>query len=144
MLKDNAMAEDATQEIFVRVMRHIEKVPDDSSALYWMYRISTNYCLNLMRNHHRGAEPLGELPEMESAHPEIALQNRDIALRLVTKVPHSLRAAALLHYVDGLEQTQVAEVLGVSRRTVINHLQEFNRRARKFLARQEEVSIYGT
>src|SRR5258705_12700761 len=43
LLKDDALAEDATQEVFVRVMRHIDSAPDDSAAPAWIYRISTNY-----------------------------------------------------------------------------------------------------
>lgn len=140
MLRDSSRAEDATQEIFVSVLRHIESAPDDRTALYWLYRITTNYCLNQMRNQSRQIESMQELPEWESEHPLRAVENRDLAQRLINRVPETLRATALLYYVDGLDQTKVAEVLGISRRTVINYLQDFNRRAQKFMARHGEVS----
>ena len=57
-------------------------------------------------------------------------------LRLVSRAPGKLQAAAVLYYVDGLEQDQVAKTLGISRRTVINRLQEFMDRSRKFLTRE--------
>jgi RNA polymerase sigma-70 factor (ECF subfamily) len=140
LLKDDAAAEDATQEVFLRVLRHIESAPTDQAALAWIYRISTNYCLNWLRDRSRQAEPTDELPEEPGDHPEPALIDRDLALRLVMRAPEALRAPAVLYYVDGLEQEQVAKMLGVSRRTVINRLGQFASRARKFIARQKEVS----
>jgi RNA polymerase sigma-70 factor (ECF subfamily) len=138
LLKDDALAEDATQEVFVRVLRHIESAPDDAAALGWIYRISTNYCLNQIRDRGRQAEPTApdELPEAPGEHPENEMLDRDLALRLVQRVPEKLREAAVLYYVDGLEQEQVAKTLGVSRRTVINRLQEFAERSRKFITRE--------
>jgi RNA polymerase sigma-70 factor, ECF subfamily len=138
LLKDDALAEDATQEVFVRVLRHIESAPDDSTALAWIYRISTNYCLNQLRDRARQAEPTSpdELPESGGGHSEDELLDRDLALRLVERAPEKLRATVLLYYVDGLEQEQVAKTLGVSRRTVINRLQEFSERSRKFVSRE--------
>jgi RNA polymerase sigma-70 factor (ECF subfamily) len=136
LLKDDALAEDATQEVFVRVMRHIESAPDDAQALAWIYRISTNYSLNLIRDRGRQAEPTDDVPEQAGEHPEGAHLERDTAMRLLNRVPENLRAVAVLYYVDGLEQEQVARTLGISRRTVINRLQDFTERSRKFLARE--------
>ena len=118
-------------------MRHIESAPDDKAALAWIYRISTNYCLNMIRDRNRQAEPVDELPEATGDHPEPELLDRELAMQLVNRAPENLRAPAVLYYVDGLEQEQVAKTLGVSRRTVINRLNEFMTRSRKFLAREK-------
>ena len=135
MLKDDALAEDATQEVFVRVMRHIQSAPDDQAALAWIYRISTNYCLNQIRDRSRQAEPVDELPDVGGAHPEAQLLDRDLAMQLVNRAPENLRAPAILYYIDGLEQEQIAKTLGISRRTVINRLNDFMSRSKKFLSR---------
>lgn len=140
LLKDDTLAEDATQEVFVRVFRHIESAPDDAAALAWIYRISTNYCLNQLRDRGRQAEPTApeELPELVGGEiPEEVWLNSDTASRLITRAPEKLQEVAVLYYLDGLEQEQVAKTLGISRRTVINRLQEFVERSRKFLGRAE-------
>jgi RNA polymerase sigma factor (sigma-70 family) len=118
------------------------KTPHEASALGWIYRISTNYCLNQLRDRAHQAEPTApaELPAAATEHPEEALLERDLAMRLVARTPERLRAAVLLYYVDGLEQEQVAKTLGVSRRTVINRLQEFAERSRKFGLREGGAS----
>jgi RNA polymerase sigma-70 factor (ECF subfamily) len=59
ILSDEAEAHDATQETFVRVYRHLSEVPSDREALYWIYRVATNFCLNELRNR-RGRPPQGE------------------------------------------------------------------------------------
>ena len=140
LLRDEVAAEDATQEVFLRVFRHIESAPSDQAALAWIYRISTNFCLNHIRDRSRQAEPVESLPEEVSDHPEPPMLDKDLAMRLLNRAPEYLRAPAILYYVDGLEQAQVAELLGISRRTVINRLNEFGSRARKFAAR-DDISL---
>jgi RNA polymerase sigma-70 factor (ECF subfamily) len=136
LLKDDVAAEDATQEVFLRVLKHLESAPSDEAALAWIYRISTNYCLNALRDQSRHAEPVSEVPEQPGEHPESGMLERDLALRLLMRAPENLRAPAMLYYVDGLEQQQIADTLGISRRTVINRLGAFAERARKYLARE--------
>lgn len=142
LLKDDALAEDATQEVFVRVMRHIEAAPDDAAALAWIYRISTNFCLNQIRDRSRQAEPTApeELPEGEGVVAEPQMLDRELALKLIERTPEKLREVVVLYYLDGLDQEEVAEVLEISRRTVINRLQEFQERSRKFLVREGGVA----
>lgn len=136
LLRDDVAAEDATQEVFMRVLRHIESAPTDQAALAWIYRISTNYCLNHIRDRSRQAEPVEDVPEQASEHPETPMIDRNLAMRLLERAPENLRAPAVLYYVDGLEQAQVAQMLGISRRTVINRLGEFADRARKYAVRE--------
>jgi RNA polymerase sigma factor (sigma-70 family) len=47
---------------------------------------------------------------------------RNDAHRLLARLPPRVRAVALLTYVEGMHQHEVAEELGVSRRTVVNCL----------------------
>ncbi|HLM43520.1 MAG TPA: sigma factor, partial [Myxococcaceae bacterium] len=47
ILADAASAEDATQETFIRVYKHLASVKDVTEALPWIYNIATHYCLNL-------------------------------------------------------------------------------------------------
>ncbi len=135
LLSDDAAAEDATQETFMRVYRHLDRAPDPIDALAWIYRIATNYCLNELRD--RKLRPLTTetIPELAGRQPEELLADRDLAARLVERAPAKLRSVAWLHHVDGMDQAEVARVLGISRRSVVNHLATFARNAHKFAAR---------
>ena len=135
ILGDRALAEDATQETFMRVFRHLDRAPDAGEALAWIYRIATNYCLNEVRNRKLRPEPTAELPEVAGRAPEEVFADRDLVGRLIARAPETLRAAAWLHHVDGMDQGEVARVLGISRRSVVNHLATFAENASKFARR---------
>ncbi|MDB4959919.1 MAG: family polymerase sigma factor [Myxococcales bacterium] len=135
LLGDHEAAEDATQETFMRVYRHIDKA-DSGEARNWIYRIATNYCLNEIRNRKRRPAPADHEPdEMLGEDLAVVLADRDLVARIIDRSPQKLRAVAWLHHVDGLDQSEVARVLDVSRRSVINWLAEFADNARKFIQR---------
>ncbi|MHB8874852.1 MAG: RNA polymerase sigma factor [Myxococcaceae bacterium] len=137
LLRDSVAAEDATQEVFLRVMRHLDRVPKDGTAMAWVSRISTNYCLNVLRDGQRHAEPVEHLPEQGGDDFEQELVTRNWAERLMGETPDVLRLPAQLYHLKGMEQAKVAKALGVSRRTVIYRLGEFAERARRFAERAE-------
>jgi RNA polymerase sigma-70 factor (ECF subfamily) len=138
LLGDEAAAEDATQETFLRVHRHLDHAPDADEALRWLWRIATNHCLNEVRNRKRRPEPTDQLPDVPSGVAlEQLLTDRDLVAQIIGRVDHKLRAVAWVHYVDGLEHVEAGRVLGISRRTVANRLADFNDKARKILERLE-------
>ena len=139
-MNDDAAAEDATQETFVRVHRHLAQMPDETregrrAIVAWVYRIATNYCLNEIRNRKTRPEPVETLPDQAGRDQREVFANADLAARLIARTPAKLNAPAWLHHVDGLDQGEVARVLGVSVRTVANRLAAFEERARKFVLR---------
>jgi RNA polymerase sigma-70 factor (ECF subfamily) len=138
ILKDAAAAEDATQEVFLRVARSLDETPSSPEALAWIYRIATNHCLNEIRSRKQRARIATSLPEVNAGYGgEDAVANRELARRIIQRAPTRLAKSAYLYHVDGMSHEEVADVLGHSRRTVINHLAEFGRRARKFLLRTQ-------
>lgn len=124
ILGDDMAAEDAAQETFVRAFKHLERVRSVAEALPWILRIATHHCLNERRNSERRALPVEELPERPGQHAEELLGNRDFLLRLLESAPEKVRVVAWLHYMEGLEQGEVAQVLDISRRTVAYRLAE--------------------
>ena len=136
ILGDHPTAQDATQETFMRVFKHIDRLPDAQHVLRWIYRIATNYCLNEIRGRKLRPAPVEHIPDGHApGSPDDPIADRELVQRLVHHVPEKLRTVAWLYHVDGLEQAEVAEILGISRRTVVNRLAEFQERGRKVLDR---------
>ena len=137
MLKDPAASEDATHEVFLRVAAHLDEAPTSVDALFWIYRVTTNYCLNELRRKRRLFEVGLEESLVETdAGVEASIVNRDLVRRIIGRVPERLRAPVWLYHVDGMSHEEVGRTLGISRRTVINYLGEFHERTRKYLERQ--------
>ncbi len=137
LLGEPVAAEDATQETFLRVHRHLATAPSASEALLWIYRIATNYCLNEVRNRKRRPDLLRELPELPTGDSEDLLADRDFAARLVAEAPENLRVVAWLHHVDGMDQGAIAELEGISRRTVVTRIADFAAYAARFAKRSQ-------
>src|SRR5437870_2424678 len=104
LLGDAAAAEDATQETFLRIHRHLDRAPDPQAAVAWIYRIATNTCISELRRRKLRPEPRASLPEpCGGGSVEAALADRDLVARMIVRMPAKLRLVAWLHHVDGLE-----------------------------------------
>lgn len=136
ILGDPASAEDATQETFIRVQRHLDKAPDSRDALRWIYRIATNYCLSELRSRKVRAQPMEQLPESE-ARIRDGFADRDLIIRVLSRVSKQASQVAWLYHVDGMDQQEVSDLLGVSRRTVVNRLAEFSKQAGTYIRRTQ-------
>lgn len=127
LLKNSAAAEDATQEVFLKVLKHAESAPGPEAVLPWIHRITTNHCLNMLRDGSRQAKSVERVPEQIDTDFEESLVTRDFANHVLASTPEKVRAPALRHDGQGVEQSKVASTLGVSRRTVLYRLAEFTR-----------------
>ena len=124
LLGDAEEARDATQEVFVRVMRTGGAVPADPTPTAWLYRVTTNLCLNRLRD---GARQQGLLASKYAVDAEVrpAGETRAAVAQVLARVPEDLQDVAIYFFVDGLTYDEIAPLLGVSRRTVSNRLSAF-------------------
>jgi RNA polymerase sigma-70 factor (ECF subfamily) len=128
MLGNAADAEEATQEIFIRVVRAADGFEDRSQVTTWLYQIATNYCLNVLRDRKRHATAYEEhiAPEAESQQTTPAAPDDMAMLRtLLAKAPEREAAAVICVHLDGMSHEEAAVVLGVSKRTVGNLIERF-------------------
>lgn len=132
ILGDPADAEEATQDVFIRVMRSRTDITARESIVQWLYRITTNHCLNVIRNRKRRSE-LGDEREGELPRPRAEVEPPKLLLlrRLLTEADPQQAQAAVYVHLDGLSQREAAELMGVSRRTVGNLLERFTAWARE-------------
>ena len=138
LLKDQEAARDATQEVFMKLVRDMPKLEDRETVLPWMYRVATNHCLNLRRNTHRRGEDQSEAElEVASSTPTDVYPDRALAQSVLSRFDAATQAVAVGVIVDGMEHEEVAAALGVSRRTVARKLERFLENARKYVTRSE-------
>ena len=128
-LQSPAAARDATQEAFVRVIARGVVLPREEEALRYLYRVSTNVCLNLLREHnvHTRAAPTlaANTPHVNSA--ESGLADREFVNAVLDRCGEGGAKVAVMHYLDGMSQVEIADVLGITRRTVFNRLRKLSR-----------------
>jgi RNA polymerase sigma-70 factor (ECF subfamily) len=134
LLRDRELARDATQDVFIQLLRQWNTSTEPRTVLAWIYRVATNHCLNLLRNaRRRGEQPLdlapGKADGVQSLDPQ-----RLVAQQVLSRFDPTTQAVAVGVFVDGMEHEELARALGISRRTVSRRLEHFIQSARQYLA----------
>ncbi len=135
LLGNRALAEDATQEVFLKVIRDLEQLRDPSAAPAWIYAAATRHCLNLRRDTARFASEEA-LPQL-TVRGDQGLAERQLSRALLARFDEQTRLIAVGVLVDELEQQEVGLMLGISSKTVSRKLTRFLESARKYLARSD-------
>lgn len=143
---DPSEAEDATQDIFLEVYRALPGFNGRSRLDTWVHRIAVNVCLQRRR---KKRLPTVELDEMRDgpacangAHSAgltdplaeaVRSEMRDHLGAAVQALPEGQRAVVLLHGMQGLSYSEVAEALGCPVGTVKSRLSTAFKRLRAIL-----------
>jgi RNA polymerase sigma-70 factor (ECF subfamily) len=116
LLNQESDALDATQDVFVQVLRRRDRLTAEFPSSL-LYRIATNLCLNRIRD--RGRRP--ETVDDELVHrvavaddTESRVAASSVLRRLFGRGQESTRTMAILHYVDGMTLQEVADEVGMS------------------------------
>lgn len=139
LLGDAEDARDATQQVFIRLLKNPRRFEPLDEALPWIHTVTTNHCLNLKRDaKRRGAQldAMGSDPEAIDGLPD-GLEDRQLAQKVLAKADAQTRDIAVGVLVKERQQQDVAKDLGVSEKTVQRKLQRFVENARKLLRRDE-------
>jgi RNA polymerase sigma-70 factor, ECF subfamily len=135
LLRDPQEAEDALQEVFLKVYEHAPRFEPRATVSAWLHRITANHCLNLLRRR-RPQESLDDedapLVPDAGATPLEALEEQDLSRRLeqlLDALPENQRRALVLKRFAGLSYQEIGEEMGLSPQAVDGLL----KRARQFL-----------
>ncbi|AWM32684.1 RNA polymerase sigma factor [Hymenobacter nivis] len=120
MVVDHNDADDLTQDVFVKVWKHLENFRQDAQLFTWIYRIATNECLGFLSSKRRKfLLPLNdvgaELAEKLEADPALAGDEIELTLqKAILQLPDKQRLVFNLRYYDEMPYEQMAQVTGTS------------------------------
>ena len=149
MLADPDEAADATQEVFVRVMRSVLGFRGESAFGTWLHRVTVNVCLTALRKRSKaraagmvaGGTPFalpGDDLDVASttASPSDLAETADLVARseaALAQLPEDARAVVVLRDIEGLSTREVADLLGVTESVVKVRLHRAHTRLRAML-----------
>jgi len=136
-LRNPVEAEDAAQEVFVRLLNHFDSIPSDAEAEAYIAACAANFCRNQLRNEKSQREKLQGLRDRELDEFEPRVEARQLVRKLVAEEDTDCRAAIVRYHFDDVDQGTIAKEQNVTRRTVINRLNGFSSRARDFVEKCE-------
>ncbi len=130
MVRNQAVAEELAQEVFLRVYRSRETYRAEARFSTWLYRIATNLGVNYARDnrHERNASTVyldetdsetGTTPDVADSTPgaeaNLLRRERLNAIREhVMALPERQRMAVLMHKYEGMDYRQIGDVLKLS------------------------------
>ena len=128
ILSDHALAEDAVQESFLRVIRKRDQYIPGIHFSGWFYAIVRNVCLDMQRQRTREKKAVGEIATRGESNtlrtdlPEIP--------KLLDVLAHGERDVVVLRIVHGLRFRDVAAALGISEEAAKKRAQRALKRLR--------------
>lgn len=116
MLGDRPLAEEVTQDVFVRVWQKLPGYRGDAAFGTWLHRVAVNVVLT--RRKHAGIEQdrsggTDDLVDLAPARPEPVGDRLDLE-RAIARLPQGARTIFLLHDVDGFTHEEIGEQLGMT------------------------------
>jgi len=150
IVRNDAEAEDLTQETLLRAYNKLSTLEDPTRLVPWLYRIATNAAYDRFRQASYRHRPLsleedsgaaGETAKLEvmpddSPRLDKLMEQREMSScvqEYIEDLSDSYRAVILLHDVQGLTNPEIAEMLGVSLATVKIRLHRARTRLRAAL-----------
>lgn len=131
-------AQDVSQEVFLRLYKHFDRIDSALGVSSWLYRTTVNACFDLLRKRKPAEELEWEPPVPASQHTEQEqAQRRRIVAGGLKRLPERERAAIVLREIEGLDTAEVAAILGVTKETVRSQVSTGRAKLKEFAERYE-------
>jgi len=132
VVQDSALADDVTQETFIKVWKHLDTFRGDSSMRSWILRIAHNTAVSTLRTIRDSATDPDKMPHAQDPIPTTRVVEGRLAaddLRLALQQLDDLtREIVVLREVEGMSYDEIAETLDVPVPTVKTRLLRGRRR----------------
>jgi RNA polymerase sigma-70 factor (ECF subfamily) len=123
MLHNYELAQDISQEAFIRVYRSLARFDVKKKFYTWLYQIVTNLCIDYLRKKsnkgHADIDALGGLPDLDS-NPEEQYGTQETRHRVrdcMDLLPAKYRAVLTLRDIQGFSSKETASILGCTNAT---------------------------
>lgn len=126
IVKDDELAEETVQEIFIRVWQQRDKLCDLSFADSYLRRLARNVTLNMLKKELRGRVIREEdYKEQGTLTTDEELEYREllgIVMKRLEKMPPQRRRVFIMSRFQGKSNKEIASALNISVKTVENHI----------------------
>lgn len=131
--EDDAL--DAVQDVFLKLQGRLDSFRGESSSLTWIYSVTTNHCLNVLRSRRtreRVFDAVARVSQPSGAPaPSESIAGRQLLERLVARCSERQLQVLVYHVFDDMTQAEVAGQLGISERAVRKILHKLRDEASK-------------
>ncbi|RDI36885.1 RNA polymerase sigma-70 factor (ECF subfamily) [Falsibacillus pallidus] len=123
------IAEDLTQEIFVKCYQRMDQYQQKSSLKSWLWRIAINHCKDYLRSWHHKNIVVSEEQAKQSSSGEKDIEDQIVQsfedeqlVNAVLQLPDTYREVIYLYYFEELTIKEISHVTGVNQNTIKTRL----------------------
>lgn len=113
----DSLAEDVTQDTFIKIWKHLKKFKGQAKLATWIYRIAVNECLMTIRDDNRKKRVYYRVP-LEEVHPTAtaikpfqAVAEKLTITKAIEEMSSGYRLYFILHGIEGYEHQEIAKAL---------------------------------
>jgi RNA polymerase sigma-70 factor, ECF subfamily len=146
---DRAVADDVTQQIFLKLFTAIRQFRGDSEFSTWLYRLVVNACHDEHRRRRR-LLPWGDTVAMRNPGDKkpqekqyARLEVAEAVQKAIAELKPKFRLPILLKYIEGLSYEEIASVMGCSKGTVASRLNRCHSQLAKRLSHLNNPAVWG-
>ena len=137
-LHDKALAEDATQETFLKAYKALDSFRGESSEKTWLMRIAMNTCRDMKRNAwFRYMDRSVEIERLPQPAKAFEFMEADDLTQAILKLPTKHREVILLHFYQDMTMREIASVLDISASTVQKRVKAACGKLKKMLGKED-------
>lgn len=127
LVGNQELADDITQETFLKAFQNIRTIDKDSNISAWLYRIASNACFDVLRRR----KLITWMPMLEESDKSDEFTSDDFTPRVIESVvirrtlaemPPALAVCLVLRSVEGFSCEEIAEILKIPKGTVFSRL----------------------
>jgi RNA polymerase sigma-70 factor (ECF subfamily) len=147
ILKSPEESENIVQDVFLSLWENRNKVEKDSSVKYYVFTIAYNSAISIIRKKARESQFIEYLKSLQDLNQEpvnIELEYHELTEKLediINHLPDRQKSVYLLHKVEGLKYSEIAERLNISVNTIENHMSRAFKTIRKKLGNYSLFAI---
>lgn len=141
MVFDSSLAEDLTQEAFVRAYRSRDRYKPTGPAGAWLHRIAVNVTISHLRRDKISRLIAPKLLMGPSSGGYERVEAKTLLERALARLSPKVRAAVVLHYFHGYTRDEVGRILGIPPGTVASRIAKAMVVMRQELGGSEQIGI---
>jgi len=125
-VQDEMLAEDITQDVFIKIYKNFDQFRGDAKLSTWIYRITKNTCYNHLKRDKKYRD-MNEIPDHLSgtSTPESDYLRTDTHVQVrkaVGSLPEDQRLAISLYYFHDQSYTEISEIMNIPLNTLKSHI----------------------
>jgi RNA polymerase sigma-70 factor (family 1) len=147
ILKSTEETENLLQDVFLNLWENRQKVEKDASVKSYIFTIAYNSAISILRKKSKESQFIEYLESIQDTNMEpcdLDIEYKELSIKLddiINELPQRQKEVYLLHKIDGLKYSEIAERLNISVNTIENHMSRALKTIRMKLGKYTLITI---